>query len=262
MIKFVKAPEQKVDINLNEKSSKHKNNKTSDTIKINDTTEITKPDLPSNISLYRETDSNIYITFNKVIKDKRYHMKNKISSYDIQSELDNIIDNINEKYPELKIPKYIIKNPDIWNNNTTIKDIIKLVDNSKPDMPKNFSICNVNNTDYIQFCKKIGEKKHQYKTRINSHNIMQELNIFIDYLNITYNINLVKEDYNIKNTNNWKTTNNIIDHTDTKDKLSSREQSLKSINKKREQMGDVAYKEMQRIKAKDHRDKKKVEINL
>ena len=49
-------------------------------------------------------------------------------------------------------------------------------------MPKNFSICNTNGVDYIQFCKKIDEKKVLLKTKINSYNLQSELTNFVNYL--------------------------------------------------------------------------------
>jgi hypothetical protein len=74
----------------------------------------------------------------------------------------------------------------------------------KPKMPLNFSICTINNIDYIQFCKKIDNIKHQYKTKINSYNLQLELNNFIEYLNKNYKLNL--EEQKVSKTK-WKTTN-------------------------------------------------------
>ena len=82
-------------------------------------------------------------------------------------------------------------------------------------MPQNFSICNVNQVDYIQFCKKIDEKRFQYKTKINSYNLTNELDNFIDQLNKKYDLGLIKSEYKIINTTGWKTTNKIIYHVDT-----------------------------------------------
>jgi hypothetical protein len=193
-----------------EKPNIKENKKESDNIIINGNS-IIKPDLPNNISLYRENDGIIYIQFNKSIKAKRHNMKHKITTNNIQFELDKLIDNVNIKFADLQIPKYIITNQDIWNKNQEIINYIKEINTSnKPIMPKNFSICNVNDIDYIQFCKKINNKRCQYKTRINMHNLQEELNKFIDYLNDKYDFKLVKEDYIINN------PNNIINHTETK----------------------------------------------
>ena len=162
-------------------------------------------DLPNYVSIYKDATENNYIQFNKIVNHKRYNIKQKITSNNIQLELDKLIDNINLKFIEIKMPKYIIKNTDIWNEN--IENNLPI--DSKPIMPINFSICNVNKIDYIQFCKKINNIRYQYKTRINSQNIQSELNNFIDYLNEKYDLKLIKENYIITNINNWKSSNII-----------------------------------------------------
>jgi hypothetical protein len=237
------------------KTKKIENNKVSDNIVINEKI-IIKPDLPNNISLYRENNGDISIQYNKVIKDVRYNMKHKIYTNNIQLELDKMINNVNIKFPELLVPRYNVTNPDVWNNNPEIINYIKTIKiNTKPDMPKNFSICNVNDTDYIQFCKKIDDKKYQYKTRVNSHDIQSELNNFIDYLNTKYNLKLIKEEYIVINPCNWITTNNIIDHKDTPNKIASRNKAHKYIEKKKLEIGEDQYKEHKRIYAKQLRNK-------
>ena len=55
-----------------------------------------------------------------------------------------------------------------------------------------FSITTINNIDYIQFCKKINDKRYQYKIKITSYNLQKELEKFIDSLNINYSLNLNK----------------------------------------------------------------------
>lgn len=115
-----------------------------------------------------------------------------------RDKLDNRRENLrfatmNEKYHNLKLESYKIKN---------VYDFIEKVstNNLKPVMPTNFSICSVNNIDNIQFCKKINDKKVQYKTKkIKS-------NDFVNYLNASYNLQINKQ--NIINTNN-RTTQNI-----------------------------------------------------
>ena len=49
--------------------------------------EYDKPTYPKHITVYEEKGS-MYIQYNKKIKDTRYNKKNKISSNDIQKELD------------------------------------------------------------------------------------------------------------------------------------------------------------------------------
>lgn len=237
------------------KTKKTENNKVSDNIVINENI-IIKPDLPNNISLYRENNGDISIQYNKVIKDVRYNMKHKIYTNNIQLELDKMINNVNIKFPELLVPRYNVTNPDVWNNNPEIINYIKTIKiDTKPNMPKNFSICNVNDTDYIQFCKKIDDKKYQYKTRINSHDIQSELNNFIDYLNTTYDLKLIKEEYIVKNLCNWITTNNIINHEDTPNKIASRNKAHKYIEKKKLEIGEDQYKKEKRIYTKQLRNK-------
>ena len=239
------------------KTKKIENSKINNFIDIDDNIKISKPDLPNNISLFKEKEY-IYIQFNKYKDSKRYTMKNKVSTPNIMNELNNLIDNVNKEFPELKINKYTITNPNIFDTNEHIIKIIESTStiSNKPTMPKNFSICNVNDTDYIQFCKKIDDTRHQYKTRINSYNLQQELNDFIDVLNTKYNFGLVKEEYTINNSKNWKTKNKCVDHTNTNAKISQRERSNKLNAKKREEIGDEAYKEMMRVKAIEYRNKK------
>ena len=202
--------------------------------------------LPSNITLYTEKDK-YYFEFNKSVDKVRKNVKYTLKSNDIQSELNKFIENINTKYPELKLPNYTIQHiPDKYKN--IIKEPEVIQNDTKPDMPNNFSICNVNGTDYIQFCKKIDDKKYQYKTRINSYDLQSELNRFVDYLNETYKFAtvLTKDDVT---TNGWRTTNNIICHDDTPEKIASRERANNYNMKKREELGEEKYKEMVRVKA-------------
>lgn len=164
-------------------------------------------DLPNNFSIGIK-DKNYNLLYCKTINHKLYKKSQKIVNNDLQQELDRFIELINSDFEgNIFIEKYKIKNiPDKYKSLVTV-DI-----NTKPIMPNNFSICSVNNVDYIQFCKKINNKKYQYKTLIKSNEIQTELDNFIDYLNSKYNFKLNKTDYNINNFNNWKTKNltNII----------------------------------------------------
>jgi starvation-inducible outer membrane lipoprotein len=213
--------------------------------------------LPSNITLYNEKDK-YYFEFNKSVDKVRKNVKYTLKSNDIQSELNKFIENVNTKYPELKIPNYTIQHiPDKYNNIIKQHEVIQ--NDTKPDMPNNFSICCVNGTDYIQFCKKIDNKKHQYKTRINSYDLQSELNRFVDYLNETYKFATVLIKDSVI-TNGWRTTNNIICHDNTPEKLASRARANNYNIKKREEMGEEKYKEMLRNRPFRYRAKK--EINL
>jgi hypothetical protein len=202
--------------------------------------------LPSNITFYNEKEK-YYFEFNKSVDKVRKNVKYTLKSNDIQSELNKFIENVNTKYPELKIPNYTIQHiPEKYKNIIKQPEVIQ--NDTKPDRPNNFSICNVNGTDYIQFCKKIDNKKHQYKTRINSYDLQSELNRFVDYLNETYKFATVLTKENVT-TNGWRTTNNLICHDDTSEKLASRERANNYNMKKREEMGEEKYKELLRVKA-------------
>ena len=159
-----------------------------------------KPDIPNNFSLYKEKES-WYLSYSKNINNTRYNKKQSMQCMCIQTELDKLINEINKEFPNLNIEKYIVKNPHDFIDNTQIKD------NNKPIMPKNFSICNINGIDYIQFCKKINEKKISLKTKINSYDLQNELDNYINYLNKKYDYKL--ENHIIEKLNNWKTNNTI-----------------------------------------------------
>jgi phage anti-repressor protein len=79
--------------------------------------------------------------------------------------------------------------------------------NNKPEMPKNFSICQVSGKDYIQFSKRINSKLYSYKSVIKSHDLQKELDLFVNYIKKEYNLNLV--DQKVIKLNNWKTVNKI-----------------------------------------------------
>jgi len=175
----------------------HINNITDTTLK----TYNVKPDLPDNLSLYKEKDV-WYLSFNKKINTIRYNKKIKLKCMCIQTELNRLIDIINTEYPNLNIPKYIIQNSYDFTDKTPLKE------NIKPNMPENFSICNINGIDYIQFSKKINDKKIQYKTSIKTYDLQDELNRFIKYLNNNYNLG-IDDNLIINNSNGWVTTNNI-----------------------------------------------------
>jgi hypothetical protein len=215
-------------------------------------------DLPNNISIFKDKSCNHNFEFNKSVDKVRKNLKYKLKSNDIQSELNKFLENVNTKYPELKIPNYTIQHiPEKYNN--IIKEPEQIQNDTKPDMPNNFSICNVNGTDYIQFCKMIDNKKHQYKTRINSYDLQSELNRFVDYLNETYKFTTVLT-HDVVTTNGWRTTNNIICHDDTPEKLASRERANNYNMKKREELGEEKYKEMLRVRASTYRDKKDIYV--
>ena len=159
------------------------------------------PILPPHFSIYKEGD-NWCLGYSKFINKIRYSKRFFMNTMCIQTELNRLIDEINKKYPELNINKYTIENPYDFTDTKLLKV------NSKPIMPTNFSICNINNIEHIQFCKKINNKRYQYKYVIKSYNLQNELNVFIADLNKKYNLNISEQI--ITDMNNWKTTNKII----------------------------------------------------
>jgi hypothetical protein len=210
--------------------------------------------LPPHISIFSEK-SKYHLQFSKNIDGVRYCKKQIIKSNDLQLELDNFIDLINELYKDkFKIIKHkLVDVPDQYKN--MVATPINQTDIKKPIMPTNFSICRVNDIDYIQFCKKIDNKKCQYKTKINSYNLKSELDQFITQLNNKYDFGLVSNDYPIINNDNWKTTNAIVDHVDTPEKLSSRAKALKCLAKKKELVGIDVFRAQKAEYAKKYRNK-------
>ena len=168
----------------------------------NDIKDKIKVDLPPNFLLVKDKNS-YFIQYIKYINKIKINKKIKVQNNNIQEDFNNLILLLNEKYPDYKneFPvNYIINNiPDNIINNDKIL---------KPIMPINFSICNVKSIDYIQFSKLINNKKCQYKTKITSYDLQDELNKFIIFLNDKYNLNIDTKQI-IVQMNNWKTTNII-----------------------------------------------------
>ena len=208
-----------------------------------------KVKLPKNFTFFNEKEA-YYIQFSKTIDGNRSSKKVIINTNNIQNKLDELIDFLNLNNSELKLDKYIIPNLPI------IKVFNESITVQKPKLPTNFSITTVNNVDYIQFCKKIDGERIQYKTKINSYDLQSEMNNFITYLNTNYNLNLNQSDYKISLTD-WKTSNKIIDHDNvTSQQLKNREKSLKSLAKKKEELGEDKVREMKTEYMKAYREKK------
>jgi hypothetical protein len=158
------------------------------------------PDLPDNFSLYKEKEC-WYLSFSKNINTIRHNKKHVMKCMCIQTELDRLIDEINESFPNLNIGKYTVKNPHDFTDKTQLKE------NNKPVLPRNFSIYNSAGKDYIQFSKKIDDKKVSYKIGIKSYDLQKELDTFVNYLNQEYKLNLA--DQKVVELNDWKTVNKI-----------------------------------------------------
>ena len=210
-----------------------------------------KLNLPPNFSFYKEK-GKYYFQYAKVINKIRYSKKIILASNDIQLEFNNFVKLLNNENSNLKIDNYII--PNIPND----VHIVKHKDEHiiiKPTMPVNFSITTINNVDYIQFSKKGNGLTKQYKTKINSYDIHSELDKFIDYLNSNYSLELNKDNYKIINDNNWKTSNKIIDHDNpTELQLKNRKKALKSLNKKKEELGKDEFNKQRNEYMKNYRN--------
>jgi hypothetical protein len=208
-----------------------------------------KVKLPKNFTFFNEKEA-YYIQFSKTIDGNRISKKVIINTNNIQNKLDELIDFLNLNNSELKLDKYIIPNLPI------IKVFNESITVQKPKLPINFTITTVNTVDYIQFCKKIDGERIQYKTKINSYDLQSEMNNFITYLNTNYNLNLNQSDFIIPPTD-WKTSNKIIDRDNvTSQQLKNREKALKSLAKKREELGEDKVREMKTEYMKAYREKK------
>jgi hypothetical protein len=158
-----------------------------------------KPDLPANFLLCKEKET-YYLAFSKYINTIRYNKKIAMKCMCIQTELDRLIDEINEAYPDLNIPKYTVKNPYDFIDKTQ-------KENNKPILPDNFCICHLTGKDYIQFSKTINGKKISYKTVIKSYDLQKELDNFVNYLNQEYKLNITEQ--KVIDLSNWKTINKV-----------------------------------------------------
>ena len=222
--------------------------------------------LPTNFSFYFDIKGNAYyFCFAKSEKGKMLKLKRKVNSNNYQTEFNNFMKLVNDKFPHIKLNDYIIPNlENITENDSSVSsdscDSGKTSDLSnartiivKPIMPQNFSICNVNNIDYIQFCKKINGTKYQYKTKINSYDLNTELNEFINDLNEKYKLNLINLDYSIKNPTGWMTTNKIVDHTETPEKILQRAQAQNYIQNKINEIGLDEFRKQKAEYAQQYR---------
>lgn len=228
---------------------------------INDETKKFK--LPTNISIVCK-NQDYYLTFTKAIDGNRIKKMVRLTTNDFQTEYNNFIDTINDLYKDI----IHFEKSTLYNIPKEYTEIVKqiqteYIDNTgkaKPVMPLNFSICNVNQVDYIQFNKKIDDKRFQYKTKINSYDLPQELDDFIDQLNEKYDLGLINSDYKIIKTNGWKTTNKIIDHTDTDIKIAQRTQAKKYLENKKQELGEGEFKKQKAQYARQYRANKEIEV--
>jgi len=162
-----------------------------------------KPDLPPHFSLYVEKDK-WYLSYSKILNKIRHNKKILLETMCIQTELNRLIELLNDKYPELNIQNYTVENPYDFTDKT------RLVEPSKfPDLPRCFTVFNFEGKDYIQYNKKIDGKKYCFKRIIKSYDLQQELDNYIIYLNEEYKLDISKQ--TIIDLKGWKTTNKICD---------------------------------------------------
>ena len=211
---------------------------------------------PKNFSLYKEKEKYI-LQFLRSTDGKKEHCKITVSSNDINKEMAKLVTKIKDKYPEI-----IIENTNIINSHLFVfeekeKQEIQEKNNvPKPELPINFSIFTTNGIDFLQYLKKIDGNVYQLQRSIKSNDIQKEFDNFVDIINNKFTLQIPKTIIN--NPQNWKTSNKIIDHEETDEKLKNREKAKKSLDKKRIEMGDEAYKAMKAQQQKESRDKKKV----
>jgi hypothetical protein len=243
---------------IKNKKFKINNNDISETIIEENKIKLT---LPPNFTFYKEKES-YYLQYSKIINREKISKKIKLINNNIQENFNNLILILENKYSNIEFPKdYIIPEkiniiPEKNNiNSENTENNSEIYQNKlKPIMPTHFSICSINNIEYIQFCKKIDNKRLQYKTKINSYDIQEELNKFVLYINQNYlDIGSI-DNYKIVNTNNWQTINKIVIHEDTDLKIKNREIALKCIEKKKLELGEEEYKKQKNEYMKTYRN--------
>ncbi len=175
---------------------------------------INKLDLPVGIRLSNSNDKLIYDYRNLT---DRYTFQMALKSPSFQDDLDLFIDKINEKYPELKLPKYqtqttIKSNNKTYFDQTDIKEI-------KLELPPNFSFYYENKVSsyYFSFNKSIDGTRLNTKTKIKSNQLQKEFNEFMLSVKTKYP-NVEIKPYTIPNIDQIKLFNdtNIIDNNDNK----------------------------------------------
>jgi hypothetical protein len=154
-----------------------------------------KLDLPIGIRLTDKNDKYQFIyDYRDVKTSKRYTLKKVISSKDIQTELDNLIDEINKKYPELNYIKYTIMNinaiKQIAKNIIVVEKVDINIAEMKSKLPPNFSIITEKNINYLSFTKTTDRVKYNMKKVIKSNNLMNEIDQLVCCINRKYKINL------------------------------------------------------------------------
>lgn len=154
-----------------------------------------KLDLPIGIRITDKDDKYHFIyDYRDIKKNKRYSIKKVICSQDIQTELDNFIDEINIKYPELNYMKYTIMNinaiKQIAKNIVIVEKVDINIAEMKAKIPPNFSIITEKNINYLSFTKTINRVKYNMKKVIKSNNLMNEIDQLVCCINSKYKINL------------------------------------------------------------------------
>ena len=214
--------------------------------------------LPKNCSLYKEGDTQ-YLQYLKSTKGIRQSKKNKIVSNDIQAELNKLVEEVKEKYKGIVIDDTTVINPQLFKLQEKEKQEIIIIDSTiqKPVLPVHFSICNINGIDFFQYHFTDLKKKDQEQRKINSYNIQEEFTKFVEFINDRYKCN-----YKIPiidNSQNWKTSNKIIIKEDTDKKIKDREKAERCNEKKKLEMGEEAFAALNAQKARDYREKKKID---
>jgi len=210
--------------------------------------------LPKNFSIF--VDTNIqYIQFQKSIQGTRIAVKNKILSNDIQAEINTLIDEkVKIKYPDIINQDNNVINAKLFKSLNMKEEVSKeIICVPKPTLPNNFSITTILGKDKIQFSKTINGNKIQEQKTIKSYNLQNEINNFVTFLNEKYELNIPNQ--TIRNPNNWKTTNKILEKEENK----GPSRQTKYLEKKKAELGEEAFKALKAKEAKERREKKKQE---
>ena len=151
----------------------------------------------------------------------------------------------------------MVINPKLFKLINEIKETKPVEDKEipKPELPINFSICRIYGVDYFQYCLEENGKKNQLQKRINSYNIQEAFNNFINEVNDVFQLNIKTSPIN--NSQNWQTSNKIIVKEDSEVKIQNRDKSNKYNEKKKAELGEEAYNQLKAQKAREYREKKK-----
>jgi hypothetical protein len=141
-------------------------------------------DLPVGIRMAMDRNK-LHLIFDWKNDENRYSFRSVLKSNNLQKELNDFIDNINIKYTDLKIPKYIIKNiPTINDDDISIPAKVETYEPLK--LPPNMSFYQEKGKYYFGFNKIINKIRKTAKHTLATNKIQTEFDEFIKKINIKY----------------------------------------------------------------------------